>query len=249
MPEIKILIVDDEQPARKKLAKFCKQANIDSIFEATNGLEAVELIQLHNPDLVFLDIQMPGMTGFEVIEAIQAEKMPIVVFVTAYDQYAINAFEVQAIDYLLKPFDQERFQKAFDRAFQQLQLKQRQTGEFEKLLQLVNQEKKYLQRILVNSRSRFFFIPTKEICYISAEEKYVQLHMEKDQFLVREAMLHLEKRLDPEKFARIHRSYIINLDFIKEIQPWSHGDCMVILKNGNKLPLSRRFRDKIFQAD
>ncbi len=249
MLDLKVLIVDDEQPARKKLISFCKDAQINSIIEATNGLEAVQLIQEQQPDLIFLDIQMPGINGFEVIEAIPVEKMPIVIFVTAYDQYALNAFEVQAIDYLLKPFDRERFRKAFDRALQQIQLKQQQTGEFEKLLQMVNQEKKYLQRILVNSRSRFFFIPTKEIHYISAEEKYLQLHTEKDQFLIRETMSHLEKRLDPEKFTRIHRSYIINLDFTKEIQPWSHGDCLVILKNGTKLPLSRKFRGKIFKMD
>lgn len=249
MIHLKVLVVDDEQPARKKLISFCKQAKVELIFEATNGLEAVQLINEKRPELVFLDIQMPGMNGFEVIEATQIEKMPVIIFVTAYDQYALNAFEVNAIDYLLKPFDADRFRKAFNKALEQIQLKQHQTGAFQKLLESVNQGKKYLQRILVNFQSRYFFIAIKDILYFSAEEKYIQIHTEKAQFLIRESMQHLEAQLDPEKFARIHRSYIINFDFIKEIQPWSHGDCQVILKNGNKLPLSRRFRENIFKMD
>ncbi len=247
MQGIKILIVDDENPARKKIRSYLKeQEGSNAIVEAENGLDAVEKIREHQPDLIFLDIQMPGMTGFEVIETIGIENMPVVVFVTAYDQYAIDAFEVQAVDYLLKPFDQERFQKSFDRALEQIELKKNNIAILKNLLNEIKSEKKYLDRIMVNIGHRFFYVKTREIIYISAEEKYVYLHTEKDHHLIRETMNNLEQQLDPFKFKRIHRSYIVNIDFIKEMQPWSHGDYVVILKNGTNLTLSRRFRDRLF---
>jgi len=247
MQDIKILIVDDEAPARKKIRSYLKNEKaIASIEEAENGIEAVQKINGQKPDLVFLDIQMPGMTGFEVIETIGIDDMPVVVFVTAYDQYAIDAFEVQAIDYLLKPFDQDRFQKSFNRALEQIELKKNNVAILKNLLNEIDKGRTYLDRIMVNEGSRYFFAPTNKIMYISAEEKYVNLHTEKDRYLIRETMSNLERQLDPNKFKRIHRSYIVNIDFIKEMQPWSHGDYVVILKNGTKLTLSRRFRDQLF---
>ena len=250
MPDIKILIADDEQPARKKIRSFLKeQQGIGSIIEAENGIEATKKIREEKPDLVLLDIQMPGMTGFEVIETIGIENMPVVVFVTAYDQYAIDAFEVQAIDYLLKPFDEERFQKSFNRALEQVELKKNNVTILKNLLNEINKEKTYWQRIMVSESSRYFFVPVQKILYISAEEKYVNLHTEKNRYLIRETMTNLEQQLDPSKFKRIHRSYIVNIDFIKELQPWSHGDYVVILKNGTKLMLSRRFRERLFGGE
>ncbi len=247
MTGLSILIVDDEPPARKKIGAFLKQEKgITAVAEAANGLEAVKSIQEKKPDLVFLDIQMPGMNGFEVIETVGAENMPAVVFVTAYDQYALEAFEVQALDYLLKPFDQERFRKSFNRAVEQIQLKNENAAIFQKLLEEINREKKYLKRIMVNAGSRLFFVKTGDIMYISSDEKYVELHTDKEAYLIRETMNSMEARLDPAKFARIHRSYLVNLDFIQEIQPWSHGDYVVILKNGTKLTASRRYRDQLF---
>ena len=247
MHGITALIVDDEFPARKKIRTFLKEeAGIAALIEAANGHEAVKQIQEGKPDLVFLDIQMPGMNGFEMIETVGVENMPAVVFVTAYDQYAIEAFEVQAVDYLLKPFDQERFKKSLDRARRRIQLKNENAVVFKNLLGEVNQEKKHLKRMLVNLGSRFFFVKTNEIVFIEAEEKYAKLHTEKENYLIRETMNNLEQRLDPEKFARVHRSYIVNLDFIKEIHPWSHGDFQIILKNGAQLTGSRRFRERVF---
>jgi len=247
MHNIKILIVDDEQPARKKIRSFLKEeTEIGSVLEAENGIEAVKKIHEENPDLVFLDIQMPGMTGFEVIESVGVGNMPVLVFVTAYDQYAIDAFEVQAIDYLLKPYDQDRFRKSFTRALKQLELKHSNTAVLKNLLNEIKSEKEYLDRIMVNIGYRFFYIKTSNIIYISAEEKYVNLHTERDQYLVRDTMNNMEQKLDPAKFKRIHRSHIVNIDFIKEMQPSSHGDYVVILKDGTKLTLSRRFRDRLF---
>jgi len=246
MPEIKILIADDEQPARKKIQSFLKEQGFGSIIEAENGIETAKKIQEQKPDLVLLDIQMPGMTGFEVIETIGIENMPVVVFVTAYDQYAINAFEVKAIDYLLKPFDEERFQKSLNRALEQIELKKNNVAILKNLLNEISKGKPFLERIMVNEGSRYFFIPIQKIIFISAEEKYVNLHTEKDRYLIRETMTNLEQQLDPTKFKRIHRSHIVNIDFIKELQPWSHGDYVVILKDGKKLMLSRRFRDRLF---
>lgn len=247
MPDIHILIVDDEQPARKKIRSFLKdETGIEAITEAENGVIAAKLIQEKKPELVFLDIQMPGLNGFEVIETVGVENMPAVVFVTAYDQYAIEAFEVQAIDYLLKPFDQERFRKSYRRALEQIQSKNENAAIFKKMLEEIKLEKKFLKRIMVNIGSRFFFIKTSEIMFVEAEEKYVKLHTEKERYLLRETMSNLEQRLDPAKFARIHRSCLVNLDFIQEMHPWSHGDYTVILKNGAKLTASRRFRENLF---
>ena len=247
MKGLHILIVDDEQPARKKIRSYLTQEkSVDLVSEASNGIEAVRNIQKNKPDLVFLDIQMPGMNGFEVIQAVGVENMPAVVFVTAYDQYAIDAFEVQAVDYLLKPYDQARFRKSFRRGLKWIDSENENTMMVKRLLEEIKKEKKHLKTIMVNVGPRYFFVQTREIIYISAEEKYVNLHTEKETYLIRETMSNMEKRLDPSTFTRIHRSTIINTDFIQEIQPWSHGDYIVILKNGTKLILSRRFRDRLF---
>lgn len=246
MKGIDVLIVDDEQPARKKIRSYLKkEKGGKSITEAENGIEAVRIIREKNPELVFLDIQMPGMNGFEVIEAVGVENMPAVVFVTAYDEYAIDAFEVQAVDYLLKPFDQERFRKSLNRALEQIQSGSRESAILNKLLSEIKKEKKCLRRIMVKKGSRFFFVNADEVMYISAYEKYINLHTNEGTHLIRDTMNRMESRLDPENFARIHRSCIVNMNYIKEMQPWSHGDCIVILKNGTKLNLSRRYRGNL----
>ena len=246
MRDIDILIVDDEQPARQKIRSYLKkETGIEAIFEAENGIEAVRLIRKNHPDLVFLDIQMPGRNGFEVIESVGVENMPAVIFVTAYDEYALDAFEVQAVDYLLKPFDQGRFRKSFSRALEQIQAGGKDSVFLRKLLSEIHQEKKYLHRIMVKKGLRYFFVFTSEIMYISACEKYINLHTQEGTHLIRDTMSRMELRLDPDDFARIHRSHIVNVNFVKELQPWSHGDCIVILKDGTSLNLSRRYRDKL----
>ncbi len=246
MDKLKVLIVDDEKPSRDKIKSFLKDdKNVEEILEAENGIEAVEKINGLNPSLVFLDIQMPGMTGFEVLQNIDIEHSPEIIFATAYDQYAIDAFEVQAIDYLLKPFDYERFSKAFKNAIQRISLNKSKV-EFNGLLQTVNKDKNYLKRILVSKSSKYSFVNIDDIYFISAQEKYIEINTENQKFLIRNTMAGIEQSLNPEKFARIHRSYIVNVDCIKELQPWSHGDYLVILKNDEKIKLARSYRDKIF---
>ncbi|MCA9743801.1 MAG: response regulator transcription factor [Deferribacteres bacterium] len=247
MQQLKILIVDDEPPARKKLRTFLKnRPEVSAVLEAGDGIAAVASIEQDKPDLIFLDIQMPGMTGLEVIEAVGSEAMPAVVFVTAYDQYAIEAFDVQAVDYLLKPYDAARFEMSFRRAVERLASRRESIAAILQAFDHLQQHGKNLERILVNSGQRYFFIKTAEIAYISAEEKYVQLHTVDKKYLIRETMTRLEQRLDPAQFVRIHRSFFVNLDSIREMQPWSHGDYILILKNGEKLTVSRRYRERLW---
>lgn len=248
MNKIKILIADDEKPAREKIKSFLKNEEaVENIFEAADGLEAIAKVKELSPSLVFLDIQMPGANGFEVIDAIGAEEMPPVIFVTAFDQFAINAFEVNAIDYLLKPFDAERFAKSFRRALEDLQSRKENNFLLSKLLSETRSEK--LKRILVSKASKYFFIKTEEIFFIAAEEKYIEIHTEKEKFLLRHTMQAMEDKLDRTKFRRIHRSYIVNLDYVKELQPFSHGDYIVILTNGEKIKMGRRYRSALFGDD
>lgn len=247
MPQpLRILIADDERPARRKIREYLsEEAEIGEIAEAANGVEAQQLTDSFRPDLVFLDIQMPGKNGFEVIEAVGVEAMPAVIFVTAYDQYAIAAFEVQAIDYLLKPFDRERFGKALARARRRL-VAEYDPAALSRLLAAIQQSQTYSDRIMINQDGRLLFVKTAEIRYIAAAEKYVLIHTKTGKHLLRETMNRLEERLDPGKFVRIHRSHIVNIDFIREMQPWSHGDYIVILHGGEELPVSRRYRERLF---
>ena len=244
---LKILIADDEPAARKKILSFLKnEADEYSIKEAKNGLEAAELIDEFKPDLVFLDIQMPGLTGFEVIKSVGVENMPATVFTTAYDQYAIEAFEVNAVDYLLKPFDNTRFQKSFMRAVEEIKLKKNPVKMIENLLGGLEPEKKSIDKFLVKKGQKYFFVPVEKVFSITAEDKYVQVAAESESYLIRDTISNLEERLPAGTFKKIHRSTIINTNFVKEIQPWSHGDFIVIMTNGKKLNASRKYRSNIF---
>ncbi len=242
----KILIADDEQPARRKIRSLlAREPGLGEIYEAENGRQTVQLIRMHRPDLVFLDVQMPGMDGFEVIEAVGVANLPAVVFVTAYDKYALAAFEVQAVDYLLKPFDQERFQQALQRGLAQAGNRAAGAVRLQALLTELGANRPHAQRLLVNSGTRYFFVKTSELLYLAAEEKYVNLHTAHGAHLIRETLQNLERQLDPAKFVRVHRSYMLNLDFIQEIQPMAHGDCLAVMKNGATVPISRRYRQRV----
>jgi two-component system LytT family response regulator len=220
---------------------------IEIIGECANGLEAVATIREQPPDLVFLDVQMPGMNGFEVIEAVGVETMPVVIFVTAYDQYALRAFDAQALDYLLKPFEPERFRTALERA--KAQLGRRDTGEIsQRLLALLNDRqpgRKYLERLVIKSAARIFFLSVDEVMWIESADNYVCLHAGRESHLMRDTLNNLESRLDPDQFLRIRHSAIVNLKHVKELQPLFRGEYRIVLRDGAQLTSSRRYRSKL----
>ena len=245
---IRIVIADDEPLARERLRTLLATEDwAEVVAECQNAAEAIEAISRVKPDLVFLDVQMPGGTGFDVIEAVGAARMPLVIFVTAFDRYALRAFDVHALDYLLKPFDRERFQQSLLRARQQLERKS--TGDLERrLLELVQDLRPTspkLERFVVKSGGRVFFVRADEIDWIEAAGNYVKLHVGNDAHLFRETMNALESRLDPDLFYRIHRSHIVNIERVKELQPWFNGEYVVFLKSGTRLTLSRGYREKL----
>jgi two-component system LytT family response regulator len=246
--KITALIVDDEPLAREKIRRLlCHENDIEIIGEAVSGAEAVEMIEAQKPDLIFLDIQMPEMNGFEVLNSIKNGAMPAVIFVTAYDKYAIKAFEVHALDYLLKPFDLERLQSALKRVREQMETKNH-GGFDEKLISLLSDlkaEKEYPQRLVLKTAGRVYFIKTSDIDWIEAAGNYVKLHIGKDAHLLRETMNNTEAKLDPEKFLRIHRSSLVNIDRIKELNPLFNGDYLVILQDKTELTLSRNYHDRL----
>ena len=249
--KIRTLVVDDEPLARERLRKFLEpEADIELIGECANGAEALELIQKERPDLIFLDVQMPEVDGFGVIAGLEEGPVPAVIFVTAYDQFALKAFEVHALDYLLKPFDRDRFQKALGRARDLVQ--QRQSGDLSlrlsSLLTDLKSEKsepKYLDRVAIKTEGRVLFFKLDDVDWIEAADNYVSIHVGHEEHLHRETMSSLETKLPPSRFLRISRSTIVNIERIKEMQPMFHGDYVVILKNGARLGLSRNYRDKL----
>jgi len=248
---IQALIIDDEPLAREKVRGFLeKESDIQILTECRDGREALEAIEEHKPDLIFLDVQMPEMDGFEVLANVEAESMPTVIFTTAFDQYALKAFDVHAVDYLLKPFDRERFQQALSRA--RGEVERRQIGDMRGHLQalldhVAERRPKPPQRLVIKSSGRVVFLKVDDIDWVDAAGNYVKLHAGGESHLLRETMSRLEERLDANKFIRIHRSTIVNIECIKELQQQFHGDYLVVLKSGQRLTLSRSYREKIQQ--
>jgi len=241
---IRTVIVDDELLGRTVIREMLRgDAEINLIGECANGREAIDLLRKEQPDLLFLDVQMPVLDGFAVLSALDV--LPFTIFVTAYDQYAVRAFEVHAVDYLLKPFDRERFGKALQRA--KTALRQTQTNAInERILALLEAQQTkpdYLERLVIKANGRVLFLSVDEIDWIEAQGNYVCLHSKKESYLVRETISGLEAQLAPKKFARIHRSTIVQLNRIKELHPWTHGEYRVLLKDGTELTLSRSYRD------
>lgn len=242
---MKILIADDERPARQKLRRFLLDEGEQEIVEAEDGAEAAAALERDRPDLVFLDIQMPRMTGIELVRAVGVEAMPTLVFVTAYEQHALEAFDLAAVDYLLKPFDRERFHRAWVRAKERILANRDQRDSYQQVLDQLRRSEGYLRRFIVRQGPKFVHVPTSEVMYIDADQKYMELHAEKGTYLIRETMSGLEGSLDPQTFVRIHRSTILNVGYLKEVRPTFHGDCIALLKNGEELALSRRYRDRL----
>jgi len=243
---IRTVIVDDEPIAREGVRRqLSREPDVEIIAECGDGLAAVETIRELTPDLVFLDVQMPGMDGFEVVQAI--EVMPAVVFVTAYDKYALQAFEVNAVDYLLKPFDGERFQKAFQRARAQIESRTTEMikAKLEALLESIRPQQRYLERLVVKAAGRIFFLAVSEIDWIESADNYVNLHCGRESHLIRETLSSLETKLNPEEFLRVRHSAIVNLKRIKELRPLFKGEYEIVLLSGVKLTSSRRYRSKL----
>lgn len=245
---LKALIVDDEPLARDGLRILLQeQPNIAHIAQARNGPEALTLIRTERPHIVFLDIQMPTMDGFAVIKEVGVEAMPAVVFVTAHDQYAIQAFEFNAIDYLLKPVTGERFSHTLERVRTRLGIQDVDHQQTIALLEMMASRPKYLTRVALRTAGRIFFVNVEEIAWIQAAENYVQLHLQNPSpgHLLHVPINTVEASLDPAMFMRIHRSLIVNTQHIKELNTGSHGEFIVKLKNGACLQSSRTYHEKI----
>ena len=253
--KIRTLIVDDEPLARRNLRVLLeKDPQIEILDECRNGREAVKAINTLSPDLIFLDIQMPEMDGFDVLEGAGPEHIQAIIFVTAFDQYALKAFDVHALDYLLKPFDDERFAHALQRAKRQIEARNinKLTQRLLALLEERESDRKvslqqttYLTRLMIKASGRVMLLKVDDIDFIEADGNYAKLHVGRKAHLLREKMHDLEGRLDPAKFVRIHRSIIVNLDRIKEMHPHFNGDYIVVLDDGRQLRLSRTRRENL----
>ena len=241
----KVLIVDDEPLARHRIREMLKgDREVEIIAEARDGCEAIAAISAHAPDIVFLDVQMPDMNGFDVLKSVAAKQMPLIVFVTAYDQHAVQAFDVHAIDYLMKPFDRRRFAKALSHAKAQIHLKNRpDTASIIKRLEELKGEARYLERFAIKTGDTVQFVRARDVDSIEAEGNYVRLNVSSSSYLLRETLNSLESKIDPRTFVRIHRSTIINMNRVKELQIWARGEYRVVLNNGASHALSRGYRE------
>jgi two-component system, LytTR family, response regulator len=269
---MRVLIVDDEPIARRRISRLLKlEDDVEVVNEVGSGTDAVAAIKEHHPDLVFLDVQMPDLDGFGVVSALgDPESMPAIVFVTAYNEYAVKAFDVNAVDYVLKPFDGERFRSAFQRA--RTTLEQKNSAEAGRRIKALLEEvlgeqratalaaggatngatpapsvprARYLDRLMVKHDGRVFFVKVSDVDWFEASGNYVRVHVGRVSHLIRETMHGIEAQLDPNLFARIHRAVIVNMDRIRELQPWFAGDYIVILRDGRQLKLSRTYREAL----
>lgn len=255
--EIKVIIADDEPLARETIKTYLgSRENVTVLKESSNGLEALRDINDLRPDLVFLDIQMPELNGFEVLREIDLKHLPVIVFATAYDKYALNAFEANAVDYLLKPFNQMRFDAALNKAEKFILGESKEDGfitlkklikSYDGLQNLSHEASKYITRILVKEHKKYFFVKTEDVQWFEANGDYVILHKEKGTHWMNDSLSSLETKLDPAQFIRIHRSTILNVNSIQDLQPYFNGEFHISLKNGDKVKLSRHYKDKIRQ--
>jgi two-component system LytT family response regulator len=252
-PNLRVIIVDDESLARDRLrAMLTKENGIEIVAECGDGKEALAAIKRHNPDVVFLDIQMPEVDGFGVVSHLKGPKAPQIIFVTAYDEFAVKAFEVHALDYLLKPFDRERLHEAIERARQAMKrapaqedLARKVTALLESMAASSKGERATPDRLAIRLEGRVIFARPNEIDWLEAQDNYVKLHIGKEAHLVRDTLASFESRLDPRRYIRIARSTIVNIDRVREMQPMFHGEYVVILHDGTKLTMSRGYRETL----
>jgi len=244
---IRAIIIDDEPLAREKVNLFAAgEPDIEIVASCSNGHEAIASYNRFKPDLLFLDIQMPEIDGFEVLQRLSSNGLPGIIFITAYDEFALRAFEFHALDYLLKPYNRERFQKsvAHARTILQSTIEAETTSEqIKALLNSIQQRSNKLERLIVKTNGRTIFLRIDEIDWVEAAGNYVKLHVGNESHLIRETMNGLEQQLNPQQFIRIHRSTIINIEKIKELEPYFNGEYKVILNNSTQLILSRNYRE------
>jgi two-component system, LytTR family, response regulator len=248
MDRIRTLIVDHEPGARLILrTMLAVESDVEIIGECVDGASAAEAIRETQPDLVFMEVQMPDLGGFEILESVNGGKMPAVVFVTAHDKYALRAFDVHALDYLLKPIDRDRFDAVVKRARQQLLHQSHEEIKAKIVTMLLDMRAggEYTDRILVRTSGRVLFLRVEEIDWVEAQGNYLRIHRGTDSYLIRQTMTEMEGALDPRRFLRIHRSTIVNIERIREFKPMLHGDYGVVLRNGTELMLSRNYRHKV----
>jgi two-component system, LytTR family, response regulator len=256
----RIIVADDEAVARRRLLRFlAERDDVEVVAECSGGRAAVEAINRLAPDVVLLDVQMPDLDGFDVLALLELERVPAIVFVTAHDQYALKAFDAAAVDYLLKPYEPERFNQAVDRAIRSSESAARGDAEAQlrQLLNGIRAERQMptddvslggrLDRFMVKRRDRTQFVRASDVDWLEADGNYVRLHVGTAHHLVRATIANCEDRLDPKMFVRTHRRFIVNIERIKEVQPWFGGDYVIVLQSGHKLRLSRSFRER-FQA-
>jgi two-component system LytT family response regulator len=238
MEKVKAIIVEDEAPARALLQAYLKDVDeVEVIQECENGFDGLKAIQQHKPDLIFLDIQMPKLTGFEMLELL--EDYPKIIFTTAYDEFAIKAFELNAVDYLMKPFSKERFLKALNKALKSVEEKVSDRERIEKVTEAAKENAGIIDRIFVKTGSRIDVVPVKDIIKVEAQDDYVELFTRERSYLKKETMSRLEKSLPPEQFIRVHRSFIINSDYLSKIEKYGKESYMVILQDGSRVQVSK----------
>ena len=246
---IKILIVDDEAPARDKIARFLGQ--MDEDFElslAKNAQEAIDLLHTEDFTLMFLDIQMPQMNAFEMLQQMDNTSLPAIIFSTAYDEYALKAFEVHAIDYLLKPYDFKRFSTSVERVLRFMGKEKQTNHALIDMLKSWNPPTKKLDMIWVNHRGKLIPVDVSAIDYLESDGNYVSIHADRQKYLLRKSLKDLHAQLDPQQFVRVHRSFVVNKLRIKEMHSRSHGDLIAVMHNGDQVTVSRRYRDQLIQT-
>ncbi len=254
--KLKALIVDDEPLARDVIRRFCgKYEQLEVIAECGSGLHAVEAIEEHCPDIVFMDVQMPDLNGFEVIKEVEGKFKGTYVFTTAHNQYAIDAFETNAVDYLLKPFTEQRFDKAMQKTLKHiLAFKETNTRDaIERLLLTYEQvaaknaKKTYLQRVLVRENKKLFMVSLRDVYYFEGSGDYIKIQLNNKSHLINESLSNLEQQVDPKQFVRIHRSFIVNIDHIKEFIPHLNGEYIIVLQNNAQVKMSRSYKSQLNQ--
>ncbi len=237
MDTIKAIIVEDEKPARDLVKNYLESIpDLELVGEFDNGFDGLKAINELKPDVIFLDVQMPKLTGFEMLEVL--EHKPEVIFTTAYDQYAINAFEQNAVDYLLKPFSKQRFEEAIDKLKVKLN-KQEEPSSIDRIRQHFAESEEKIHRVVIKKSGRIHVISTEKINFLEAQDDYVMIYTNEGKYLKQQTMKYFEKHLDPEQFVRVHRSYIANVSCIERIEPYEKSNFILILKDGNKVPVSR----------